>query len=116
VFPLLPDTGMFAHMESRSHIWRPAEGPDSHDSLDRALLAGFVDPSLELPFGQRKVTARRLRIRVLAAHSWRTNDKSPTHHDLASQLGLSARYIANHFPSRYGLFAFPPPEFAIAKR
>lgn len=93
---------------------RPDEGPRSYDALDRAILGGFVNPAVELPFGQRKVLASRLRMRMSAVGRWISDGKPLSGRDLATELKVSDRCISNHFPNRTGLYAFPPPELAVA--
>ena len=77
---------------------RPDSGPDSYDELDRELLAGFVVPGVELPFGQRKIAAGRLRARVTAVEYWISEGEQPSHKLLAERLGMSDRCLSYQFP------------------
>lgn len=90
----------------------PGSGPDSFDALDRALLAGFVVPGTELPFGQRKIAAGRLRARVAAVEFWASEGTQPSHRELAERAGMSDRCLSYQFPKQSELYAFPPPELA----
>ena len=90
----------------------PGSGPDSFDELDRALLAGFVVPGTELPFGQRKIAAGRLRARVAAVEFWVVEGSEPSHQELADRIGMSDRCLSYQFPKQSELYAFPPPELA----
>lgn len=90
----------------------PASGPDSFEELDRALLAGFVVPGTELPFGQRKIAAGRLRARVAAVEFWVAKRSPPSHQELAERIGISDRCLSYQFPKQSELYAFPPPELA----
>lgn len=91
---------------------RPEFGVDSHYELDRALLAGFVTPGEELPPGQRKVAAQRMRARIAAVDYWKLEGKLPTHKHLAERLDVSESCLSNQFPKKNELYAFPPPELA----
>ena len=86
--------------------------PDSFDELDRALLAGFMEPGTELPFGQRKIAAGRLRARVAAVEFWVSEGTQPSHNELAERIGMSDRCLSYQFPKQSELYAFPPPELA----
>ena len=87
-------------------------GPDSFDELGRALLAGFMVPGTELPFGQRKIAAGRLRARVAAVEFLVSEGTQPSHNELAERIGMSDRCLSYQFPRRSELYAFPPPELA----
>lgn len=90
----------------------PGTGPDSFDERNRALLAGFFAPGIELPFGQRKIAAGRLRARVAAVELWATEGTQPSHRALAARIGMSDRCLSYQFPKQSELYAFPPPELA----
>jgi hypothetical protein len=91
---------------------RPESGPESHAALDLAILAGFVVPGVELPFGQCKIAAGRLRARVAAVDLWVCEGVQPSHKAVALRLGVSDRCLSYQFPRQSELYAFPPPEMA----
>jgi hypothetical protein len=91
---------------------RPEFGVDSHYEIDRALLAGFVTPGEDLPLGQRKIAAGRMRARFAAVDYWKTDGKLPSHKHLAERLGTSERCLSYQFPKQNEIYAFPPPELA----
>ena len=90
----------------------PVSGPDSFEEMDRALLAGFVVPGTELPFGQRKIAAGRLRARVAAVQFWVVEGSQLSHQELANRIGMSDRFLSYQFPKQSEMYAFPPPELA----
>lgn len=91
---------------------RPEFGIDSHYEIDRALLAGFVTPGEELPHGQRKIAAGRMRARFAAVDYWTLEGKLPSHKHLAERLATSERCLSYQFPKQSEIYAFPPPELA----
>jgi hypothetical protein len=92
----------------------PATGPDSYYALDQAVLAGFVVPGVDLPHGQRKIAAARLRARMIAVDSWLETGERPSNRVLAERLGMSERCLSYQFESQSALYAFPPPELALS--
>jgi hypothetical protein len=93
---------------------RPATGPDSHDALDRAVVAGFVTPGVVLSHGRRKLLVTRLRARMIAVDAWTLSGRRLTQKALAKQLGISDRGLSLHFPVLGAVYAFPPPELALS--
>ena len=92
----------------------PTAGPDSFDALDRALLAGFIAPGVELPFGELKTAVRRLRSRMAAVELWLATGVQPPHQLVAEHIGVSDRWLSYEFPKQSELYAFPPPELACS--
>ena len=92
----------------------PESGPDSFEGLDRALLAGFVTPGVELGFGKSKLAASRIRARVAAVELWLREGKQPSHTAVAERLQVSDRCLTYQFSKQSELYAFPPPELATA--
>lgn len=88
--------------------------PASVDSLERTLLAGFVNPDVEMPHGERKITVARLRARMAAVDAWVSTGHRISHQALAKRLEMSERYLSYQFPAQSGLYAFPPPELALS--
>ena len=92
----------------------PATGPNSYCALNQAVLAGFVVPGVDLPHGQRKIAAARLRARMMAVDSWLGTGTRPSNHVLAERLGMSERCLSYQFENQSALYAFPPPELALS--
>jgi hypothetical protein len=92
----------------------PRSGPYPFDALDRALLAGFVAPVVELGFGKRKIAAARLRARMAAVELWLREGEQPSHTFLAERLQISDRCLSYQFPKQSELYALPQPELATA--
>ena len=91
---------------------RPESGPESHDAITRSLLAGFVAPGAVLAFGHEKVVAGILQARIFAVGVALELGLSAPLHALVERLGVSDRWLQNHFPVKTALYAFPPPELA----
>ena len=82
--------------------------------VELAMLAGFVDPACEPAHGDRKQAALVLRMRIAAVVLAHSGGLKAFAKSAAAQCGVSERTIARHFPVREALFAFPPPEMALA--
>ena len=93
---------------------RPGDGPDSYYALDGKLLAGFVNPFVDLSHGKRKLAASKLRARIAAVDLWTAEGTRPSQSAIAKRLGVSPRCLAYQFPDQGELYAFPPPELAVS--
>ncbi len=82
------------------------------DVADRAVVAGFVNPNLELGYGATKVLAGRLRARMVAVDAWVITGERLCHKVLADRLGISGSGLSYQFTDQNELYAFPPPELA----
>lgn len=81
---------------------------------DRILVAGFVEPKLQLKDGELKLIAARMRARSVAVSLALEQGVKVSVKRVADQLGVSERNLFSQFRCKNALLAFPPPEMACA--
>ncbi len=81
---------------------------------DAQLVRGFVAPCSILRDGARKVLAARLRARCVAVELAMSDGLHISLRSVAERVGVSERNLHQQFHAKDALFAFPPPEFAVA--
>jgi hypothetical protein len=84
------------------------------EDVERALLRGLIVPETACSHRNRKLLASRMRVRIVAVeYVLREGLRCPVGR-IADAAHVTARHINLTFGPKQALFAFPPPELAVA--